>query len=407
MNTSKVLASAIAVALATSVASVSAKESNSVGEMFTDGETKIDFRYRYEAVDQASFEEDAKASTLRSRISFATGRLLGFSAFVEGANVFAVGDDDYNSTENGNGQYPVVADPEGTVLNQAYIRYNLDSIDARVGRQAMNYGSQRFVGAVGWRQNDQTYDGGRIALKLGEAITLDYAYVTKINRIFGPDDGANPAELDGDNHFFRADWALSKSINLAGFYYSTDIDPQNGYLAGKTVNLSSQTTGAEAELKFGDLTTTFRAAEQTDAGNSLLNYTADYYFLGANYKMNNLVLGAGYEVLGSDNGVGFSTPFATLHKFNGWADMFLATPGDGLTDAYVSAAYKMDWAKVVVAYHDFSADKGGDSYGKEFDAMLAIPLNKTFDIGFKVADFQSDSAKPDTQKFWFTFSAKL
>ena len=41
-------------------------------------------------------------------------------------------------------------------------------------------------------------------------------------------------------------------------------------------------------------------------------------------------LTAGYEELGSDGGVAaFQTPLATLHAFNGWADLFLTTPGDG------------------------------------------------------------------------------
>ena len=46
-------------------------------------------------------------------------------------------------------------------------------------------------------------------------------------------------------------------------------------------------------------------------------------------------LNAGYEVLGADNGVGFATPLATGHKFQGWADKFLTTPGDGIEDVYI------------------------------------------------------------------------
>ena len=37
------------------------------------------------------------------------------------------------------------------------------------------------------------------------------------------------------------------------------------------------------------------------------------------------------------NGVkGFTTPLATLHKFQGWADKFLATPVNGIEDEYVN-----------------------------------------------------------------------
>ena len=73
-------------------------------------------------------------------------------------------------------------------------------------------------------------------------------------------------------------------------------------------------------------------AWQTDYADSPFSYGTEYYNveLGANVKP--FVLGAGYEVLGSDNGQGFRTPLATLHAFNGWADVFAVTPCAGLRD---------------------------------------------------------------------------
>ena len=65
---------------------------------------------------------------------------------------------------------------------------------------------------------------------------------------------------------------------------------------------------------------------QSEAGDSELDYDANYYLaeLGAGYKGVTGTLG--YEVLAADDGVGFQTPYATLHKFQGWADQFLAKP---------------------------------------------------------------------------------
>ena len=47
---------------------------------------------------------------------------------------------------------------------------------------------------------------------------------------------------------------------------------------------------------------------------------------------------AGYEVLegAPTGGLAFVTPLATLHKFQGWADKFLATPASGIEDAYIA-----------------------------------------------------------------------
>lgn len=54
----------------------------------------------------------------------------------------------------------------------------------------------------------------------------------------------------------------------------------------------------------------------------------------AGYNFGAVTVLTGYELLGSDNGVGFSTPLATKHKFNRWSDKFLDTPGEGLQDVY-------------------------------------------------------------------------
>ena len=41
------------------------------------------------------------------------------------------------------------------------------------------------------------------------------------------------------------------------------------------------------------------------------------------------------------------TPLATLHKFDGWADLFLTTPNKGLQDLYAGAAYRFDGVKAL------------------------------------------------------------
>ena len=82
------------------------------------------------------------------------------------------------------------------------------------------------MGGVAWRQNEQTYDGVRANWKLMDKLNLDLSYIYQVNRIFGPDDGANPAKLEGDNVFFRADYELVKGHKLSGFGYWLDFDRQ-------------------------------------------------------------------------------------------------------------------------------------------------------------------------------------
>ena len=122
-----------------------------------------------------------------------------------------------------------------------------------------------------------------------------------------------------------------------------------------------------------------------------------------------LTLGAGYEVLGAGDGVGFKTPLATLHKFQGWADKFLSTPGDGVKDAYVSIAGVAGPIKLQAIYHDFSAEEGSASFGKEIDLSAGWAINKRFTTGLKFAGFSSDNKArfDDTTKAWLTLQLKI
>ena len=132
----------------------------------TSGQAHLDFRYRYEQVDQQGFDVDAYASTLRTRLNYTTAEWQGLTAMLEAANVVVLGQYDlYNSTTNGATSRPVVADPEYTEINQAWLQYRRGSFTGIGGRQVINLDNQRFVGNVAWRQNDQTYDA--VTLKLG------------------------------------------------------------------------------------------------------------------------------------------------------------------------------------------------------------------------------------------------
>ena len=377
--------------------------------MFTDGKASFNFRYRYEYVDQDGFDRNAKASTLRSRLTFTSAAYNGFSFLTEFDDVTAIGSDDYNSTANGNTQYPVVADPEGTEVNQAWVKYATGGASGAYGRQRINHGNQRFIGGVGWRQNEQTYDGFRAKYEGNHGLTLDYAYVYNINRIFGPDDGpVQPANHRGDNHFLRGDWKFAENHSVAAFYYGLDIDEDFAYDPGKTVGNSSDTVGVEYSGKFGPVGAKAAYATQSDAGDSPLSYDADYYMLEGSFGFSGLKAIVGYEVLGADNGVGFKTPYATLHKFQGWADKFLTTPGDGIEDIYVGLTGKLGPVALGGYYHDFSAEDSSEDWGSEIDLVATWNYNKNWMFQLKYAAFSTDSdAYTDTDKAWLTVNFKI
>ncbi len=411
------IASAVALALGGVALQSQAQDSwsEALSKAVQDGKASVDFRYRYEYVDEdpvtgkPDFDDEAEASLIRSRLTLESGAINGFHILLEADDVTSVGPNDYNSTENGKTEYPVVADPEGTDLNQAWINYQGDGFSAKAGRQRINLGDQRFVGGVAWRQNEQTFDGGRVQWAPMDQLKIDVSYIYNVNLIFGPDDGANPAELEGDNFFVRADYKLNENHTVTGFGIFLDFDEQGQYAAGKTVNNSSDSYGIEYAGKFNWLSVNAAWATQSEAGDSELDYDADYYKVELGAAWSGIKFKAGYEVLAADNGVGFATPLATAHKFQGWADKFLATPGDGIEDAYASIGGKLGPVNVMAVYHDFQAEDSSADFGTEFNAIATWPVNKQFTLQAKYASFDSDDTDryADTEKLWLTVQLKL
>lgn len=396
--------------LSLALGSTSGHAESDITQLVTDGKVSFDLRYRFEYVDQDGFGKEAEASTLRSRLTFKSGNYKGFSFLTEFDDLTNIGDDDFNSTFNGNTEYPVVADPSGTELNQAYVSYADSGFTGSFGRQRILHNNQRFIGGVAWRQNEQTYDSFRAQYAGDSGFSIDYAYVYKINRIFGPDDGpVQPADHEGDSHFLIAQYKLSDQHTLRGFAYLFDIDEDTKYPAGRTVGNSSTTYGLEYAGTFGNASLRASYATQSDAADSPLDYDADYYVVEGGLKLDKVKLTLGYEVLGADNGVGFKTPYATLHKFQGWADKFLATPGDGIEDIYAGIAGAAGPVKLGAFYHEFSAEDSSADFGSEIDLVATWPVNKYVTLQLKFASFSSDdeSRFADTDKAWLTVQLKI
>ena len=367
---------------------------NSITEALSDSTVKVELRARYEGVDQDGIDKDASAATLKSRITVKTGSYSNFSMAIEVDKVDALVDN-YNSKTNGNTEYPVVTDPQGTDVNQAYIKYANDGFSAVVGRQRVLHNNQRFVGGVGWRQNEQTYDGVRAQYK-ADAFSVDYSYIQNINDIT-----AN--NVKGDFHLANGIYKINKSHKVSALAYLLDYD------AIEQAQNSSSTVGALYNGNFGKFLVNASLASQSDNGDNPTSYSAMYINVETGYNFGAVTVLAGYELLGSDNGVGFNTPLATKHKFNGWADKFLGTPGDGLQDVYITVKGKVSGVKWATTYHDFSSDVESIDFGRELNLVATYQINKNYGVLVKAANYSDGdvAAKTDTNKVWVQLTAKF
>ncbi len=367
----------------------------------TDGDVKLHLRYRFESVDQDGIDKDASASTLKTRITYTTAPWQGFQGKLEFDDVTALGGEAYNSTANGKGQYPVVADPAGTEVNQAWIRYSQEPFSVTAGRQRILLDNQRFVGGVGWRQNEQTYDGLSATFNPVENLDLFYAYVHNVNRIFGPENMLEAPDFGGDIHLLNAAYDCDWLGRVSGYAYLLDFED--------AAALSSATYGVRLDGKYKtgehSLLYTAEYAMQSDHGDNPASYDADYYHLVGGLALPQATFKVGYEVLGSDDGVSFKTPLATGHAFQGFSDKFLLTPPDGIEDLYVSASTTVQGTKLTATYHDFSAETGGEDYGSEIDIVVARKFCDHYTAMLKYAKYSSDDYATDTDKLWLSVAA--
>ena len=311
-------------------------------------------------------------------------------------------DKDYNNTINGNTAYPVVADPSGSDLNQSYLKYVSDGgTSATFGRQRINHNNQRFVGGVAWRQNEQTFDGVRIESKVAENFTVDYAYSYRINRIFG---SKNPnGDLDADLHLFNAVYKPAKGHSISGFYYSMDFDDALA-LSNSTAGIDYNFKGKSGDIGYG---LHLSYAAQKDTGDNPVDYSADYFAVDGSIKVSGVTFAAGFESLGSDNGKGFVTPLATLHKFQGWTDKFLGTPGTGVEDTWFKVATKLGKVGVAAIYHQFDAEEGSADLGSEIGLVANYSFAKHYKLTAKYASYDADTHATDTDKVWIQLLAKF
>ncbi|MAD74681.1 MAG: hypothetical protein CML20_07820 [Rheinheimera sp.] len=377
---------------------VSANTNNELSDAVKQSSVAVHFRYRLEYVDQDNALDDAIASTLRSRLTVNSGNAYGFSAIVQLDNVSALGNDNYNSTVNGNTNYSIVADPEGTDINQASLRYtNNSGTSFSAGRQLVNHMNQRFLGGVGWRQNEQTLDGYRLQQGFGEKINAELGHYHNVNRVFGPKGAA--ADQSGSFNTALLQWQINPAHQLAAFGYDFEFDSWAAR-SSRTVGIDYQgklTTGPKLSWHFA-------LAKQDDAHNAPLNVSHHYHRLSLNWAFDNLTLQAGQERLAGNSQSAFQTPLATLHAFSGFADLFLNTPNTGLRDNWLEAKTKLKDIAITLAYHRFDSDLGSQKYGDEWNASAGYAVNKQLSALVKLAHYQTDSLAVDTTKVWLMLS---
>ncbi len=377
-------------------------ETDSLLEALKQGEFSVNLRYRYESVaddDPQFMGRDGRASTLRTAVGYESAAYRGFKVNLTFEDVTDLGHDDDHANagagalSNGVTDRPTIADPEITEINRATLSYSRKQLAVSAGRAEVGLGEQRFVGPVGWRQHHQTFDLLRIDVKAIPRTTLGYAFLDRVHRIFGN-------SLAMDTHVLLAEIDAGKAGSVTVYGLLLDYaDPSFAGLSTDTYGLRFKGS-AEISDRWSVLYHA-EAAQQSDAGDNPGNVDAGYRRFEVGAAVKRCWVKIGLEVLeGSATDGQFTTPLATAHKWQGWADKFLVTPTDGIEQTYLSVGGTWGRWTGTVSLLEFAADSGFSNYGTEVDALVSYKASWGQTFALKAALYDAEDFSADTDKLW-------
>lgn len=394
---------------------------------------KIELRPRYEYADvKDNNKKEANALTVRIRTGINFKNLFNvnnlnllFEPWVVTALV-----KDY-APEKSNRD--LVADPEQVRINQVYLSYSHKLFNLKVGRQIITFDNHRFIGHVGWRQMAQTFDAVRLDLKPIKGLDFTAVYVAAktgvTDRELGDGAGWAAAAVNtniGDD--VAGNDSLLFHVNYKYKPFKTNFTAYAYLLNGMHDTYGVKVNGSPKITPNFSLGFWLEYAYQNDPTltsheNGNKNIGASYYYISVkptfNTNYGKVFALAGYEFLeGKDSNEthGFTTPWATLHAHNGWADAFLKytalSDTYGLKDMHIGLGFKNKViGKIFAKYHWFKSDKdfpgGGDKFGTEFDILYVRKIVKNLVFGAKAAFYNADSdakkagiGDKDVTKYW-------
>ena len=465
----KITMSAVALtAIMGSFNSVSADGINILDDLVLDGQ----IRPRYEMVDDStlvggpgSAKKFAKANALTARTKLkVTGKLLGIDGLTASVGIISVnnfGSHEYNAKDghnyyDGTKPYAVVLDPQKAMISNAEINYKTGDTLLHAGRGQVNLDNQRFIGTVGWRQLERSYDSIFIANNSVKNLSLLAAWVyglqgvgnvpTKAHYAKNPATGviewvpATQSPIGEDTYdtntvLLHAAYTVAPALKITAYDYMI-ANVHDTYGLALTGNIKMDTVKLNYRAEYAEqndpsMEIHQHGAEIQDPTTGLWKtkqVDASYYNLDLGANISGILAGVNYEFQSGENlndvsGVNktFTTPLATGHKFNGWADMFLTTPDGGLIDANVRLGYKAKgFGKLLAVYHEFSADKNmldvnglqTDDLGSEIDVVYVnkIPGVNNLTGLLKYADYSKAKVANydhDKQVFWAQLDYKF
>jgi hypothetical protein len=160
--------------------------------------------------------------------------------------------------------------------------------------------------------------------------------------------------------------------------------------------------GLEAEL-----------ARQTDYRGNTADFALTYALLRPSIHYMDSTIFVGAEWLEGNGRSAVQTPLATLHRHNGWADVFNTTPPNGLRDVHVRYLQELPdvgpvkTPRLDLRLHHFTNDNGAITYGTEYNADVNVSVMGYAIVGVRWARYEAKRFASDTEKLWLYVEARF
>lgn len=377
----------------------------------------LQVRPRYEHVeDKNNNLKDADALTLRTVIGLKTEEIFikNLKGYIEATNVSGI----IRNYSPENSKYDLVPDPDNTRITQAYLAYTINKTTFEAGRRFVNIDDHRFIGNVDWRQMPQSF--GILAISDKTIPNTDILVAAVYERLAIVDSFNTKWHLDKAPLIFDINYKPTNWLKIKPFaYLITDVH--------NTYGLKLSGTKEYGSSKFSYVATYAKQSDpyQKDNLPAKPKIDTNYWKLGLKSNVKKFILGAEHTHFGDKNGKsnGFSTPLATLHKFDGWSDVLLQGANSGfdygLNEYVISGGYESAYfGEFVVSYLIFKSSKSspnGKDIGDEIDIAYSKELAKRVSFLVKAAFYNGKNGyytngnligAKDVNKYWLELDYK-
>jgi len=314
-------------------------------------------------------------------------------------------------------------------MHEAYMLlsnpFGIDGVVVKLGRQEINLGNQRLIGAVGWSQAGRSFDGILLGYNAGDYGFAGFFYgklndnITRFDAWVMPDNENDSDDID----LYIATWqGKFKPFGFSGTYEITDIyaNPRNNM----NINTIYARITPVFDTDFAKIKVNLEGAAQTGEDANGLDYGGYFFSVGAGATFDSVAwspdLFIGYDFYSGDDDPNdgdldaFWSVFPTAHKWLGHADLVwldnrfylfngvFPQQGDpGITDLYLKLGVKpMDRVAAHVDFHYFRSDQDvvgpngetDDNVGWEVDFAVKYKYSKNLCLTFGWDHFEPDDA---------------